>query len=75
MTFRDPDSSVWEAVRRSPRTHKQEDVATQTETTQRQELDQAWVEEFLKRWEAAWNSHEPERLLELMTEDIVYDDS
>ena len=47
----------------------------QTETTQRQELDQAWVEEFLKGWEAAWNSHEPERLLGLMTEDIVYDDS
>ena len=47
----------------------------QTETTQRQELDQAWVEEFLQRWEAAWNSHEPDRVLELMTEDIVYDDS
>ncbi len=47
----------------------------QTETTQRQDIDQAWVEEFVKRWEAAWNSHEPDRLLELMTDDIVYDDS
>jgi steroid delta-isomerase-like uncharacterized protein len=47
----------------------------QTGATQREELDQAWVEEFVKRWEGAWNSHEPERLLELMTEDIVYDDS
>jgi steroid delta-isomerase-like uncharacterized protein len=34
-----------------------------------------WVEEFAERWLAAWNSHQPERLLELMTEDIVYDDS
>ena len=39
------------------------------------ELDPAWVEEFLVRWTEAWNSHEPARLLELMTEDIVYDDS
>jgi steroid delta-isomerase-like uncharacterized protein len=39
------------------------------------EIDQAWVEDFAKRWVAAWNSHQPERLLELMTEDIVYDDS
>jgi steroid delta-isomerase-like uncharacterized protein len=42
---------------------------------QSQELAQAWVEEFAERWEAAWNSHDPERLLELMTDDIVYDDS
>jgi steroid delta-isomerase-like uncharacterized protein len=47
----------------------------QTGATQRQELDQDWVEAFAKRWEAAWNSHEPDRLLELMTDDIVYDDS
>jgi steroid delta-isomerase-like uncharacterized protein len=39
------------------------------------ELDPAFVAEFAGRWEAAWNSHEPERLFELMTEDIVYDDS
>ena len=32
------------------------------------------VREFVERWTAAWNSHVPERLLELMTEDIVYDD-
>jgi steroid delta-isomerase-like uncharacterized protein len=43
--------------------------------TQGSELDQAWVEDFVKRWEAAWNSHEHERVLELMTNDIVYDDS
>ena len=44
--------------------------ATATET-----VSQEWVEEFAERWLAAWNSHEPDRLLELMTEDIVYDDS
>jgi steroid delta-isomerase-like uncharacterized protein len=47
----------------------------QTGATQGQELDQAWVEDFAKRWEGAWNSHEHGRLLELMTDDIVYDDS
>jgi len=34
-----------------------------------------WVEEFVRRWLAAWNSREPERVLELMTDDVVYDDS
>ena len=42
---------------------------------QAQDLDHTWVAEFAQRWGAAWNSHEPARLLELMTEDIVYDDS
>ena len=48
---------------------------TQTGATQREELDREWLDDFIQRWEAAWNSHEPERLLELMTEDVVYDDS
>jgi steroid delta-isomerase-like uncharacterized protein len=43
-------------------------TATETVTTE-------WADEFGERWLGAWNSHEPERLLELMTEDIVYDDS
>jgi steroid delta-isomerase-like uncharacterized protein len=30
---------------------------------------------FLDRWEAAWNSHQADRVIELMTDDIVYDDS
>jgi steroid delta-isomerase-like uncharacterized protein len=47
----------------------------QTGATEHQQLDQAWVEGFAQRWEAAWNSHEHARLLELMTDDIVYDDS
>lgn len=29
----------------------------------------------MERWLAAWNSHQPERLLELMTDDIVYGDA
>jgi steroid delta-isomerase-like uncharacterized protein len=47
----------------------------QSAATQAQELDQAWVEDFAQRWLAAWNSHEQAQLLELMTDDIVYDDS
>ena len=38
-------------------------------------VDEAFVRDFLPRWLAAWKSHQPERLFELMTEDIVYDDS
>jgi steroid delta-isomerase-like uncharacterized protein len=38
-------------------------------------VDRDFVAGFVPRWEAAWNSHEPDRVLELMTEDIVYDDS
>ena len=34
-----------------------------------------WAQDFGERWLAAWNSHEPERVLGLMAEDIVYDDS
>jgi steroid delta-isomerase-like uncharacterized protein len=38
-------------------------------------VDMEFLAAFAERWEAAWNSHQPERVLELMTEDIVYDDS
>ena len=33
-----------------------------------------WIREFTQRWLEAWNSHEPDRLLALMTEDIEYRD-
>ena len=46
-----------------------------TETHTAPELDQSFVADFFERWAAAWNSHDPEQLLALMTEDIVYDDS
>jgi steroid delta-isomerase-like uncharacterized protein len=38
-------------------------------------VDREFVDDFVSRWIEAWNSHEPERVLDLMTEDIVYDDS
>jgi steroid delta-isomerase-like uncharacterized protein len=38
-------------------------------------VDAAWVADFSQQWLDAWNSHEPERLLALMTEDIVYEDT
>jgi steroid delta-isomerase-like uncharacterized protein len=41
----------------------------------RTQLELAWLEEFAGRWGEGWNSHDPERLLALMTEDIVYEDS
>jgi steroid delta-isomerase-like uncharacterized protein len=38
-------------------------------------VDAAWVAGFAQEWLAAWNSHEPDRLLALMTDDIVYEDT
>jgi steroid delta-isomerase-like uncharacterized protein len=38
-------------------------------------LDPGFARDFADRWAAVWNSHDPDRLLELMTDDIVYDDS
>jgi steroid delta-isomerase-like uncharacterized protein len=38
-------------------------------------IDLDFLAGFAERWEGAWNSHQPERVLELMTEDVVYDDS
>src|SRR5829696_62459 len=39
----------------------------QTGATEHPQVDQLWGEAFARRWEAAWNSHEHARLLELMT--------
>jgi steroid delta-isomerase-like uncharacterized protein len=33
-----------------------------------------WIREFVQRWLEAWNSHEADRVLALMTEDIEYRD-
>lgn len=38
-------------------------------------VDPTWLRGFAVQWLEAWNSHQPDRLLALMTEDIVYDDS
>jgi steroid delta-isomerase-like uncharacterized protein len=54
------------------------ETETQTRTRAKiasQAVEPEWVNEFLGRWADAWNSHEPERVLDLMTDDIVYDDS
>jgi steroid delta-isomerase-like uncharacterized protein len=33
-----------------------------------------WVQEFARRWLDAWNSHEADRILALVTEDVEYRD-
>jgi SnoaL-like domain len=37
-------------------------------------VDAGFVEAFADRWSAAWDSHEPERILELCTDDIRWYD-
>jgi steroid delta-isomerase-like uncharacterized protein len=44
-------------------------------TTAAESGTREWVEEFVERWLAAWNGHQPERVLELMADDIIFDDS
>jgi steroid delta-isomerase-like uncharacterized protein len=46
-----------------------------TATTLQAGVDLDWLARFIEDYTAAWNSHEPERLFALMTEDIVYDDT
>jgi steroid delta-isomerase-like uncharacterized protein len=38
-------------------------------------VDRAWIDDFIERWEAAWDTHDPARVVELMTDDVVYNDS
>ena len=38
-------------------------------------ISHEWAEGFVERWLAAVNSREPARVLALLTDDIVYDDS
>jgi steroid delta-isomerase-like uncharacterized protein len=45
------------------------------QTSAPQTVDQEWLDDFLERWEAAWDSHDPARVCELMTDDVVYNDS
>ena len=47
----------------------------QKEATLAGPVDQAFVEDFLERWLEAWNSQDAEKVLGLMADDIVYDDS
>ncbi|QIS10451.1 nuclear transport factor 2 family protein [Nocardia arthritidis] len=43
------------------------------DTTQ-DSVDSAWVMEFSRRFLAAWNDHDPDQVLDLLTTDVVYDD-
>ena len=40
-----------------------------------QPVTPAFAQEFTEKYIAAWNSHQPDRLLALMTEDALYEDS
>ena len=48
---------------------------TQHDVTTGRGVDPEWLDGFIRRWEDAWDSHEPDRVLALMTDDIVYEDS
>lgn len=37
-------------------------------------ITEPWLREFVATWLTAWNSREPEQLLALMTDDVVYHD-
>jgi steroid delta-isomerase-like uncharacterized protein len=47
----------------------------QQEATLAEPADQAFVDDFAQRWLEAWNSQDAEKVLGLMADDIVYDDS
>jgi steroid delta-isomerase-like uncharacterized protein len=46
-----------------------------THTTVTPGVDVEWLAGFADRYLAAWNSHDADRVLECMTDDIVYDDA
>lgn len=39
-----------------------------------QPVTAAFAQDFEKRYTAAWNAHQPERLLSMMTEDVLFED-
>jgi steroid delta-isomerase-like uncharacterized protein len=45
-----------------------------TSSVASQSIDAEFVRSFVARWQEAWNSHEPERVVALCTEDIVLSD-
>ncbi len=50
-------------------------MAQQTTSSETGVTREWLVDDFLPRWEAAWDTHEPDNVLELMTDDVVYNDS
>src|SRR4029078_9497767 len=51
-----------------------EGTGTQAETTSEATLSIEWIRDFATQWIDAWNSHEVERLLAPMSDDIEYRD-
>jgi steroid delta-isomerase-like uncharacterized protein len=51
-----------------------ESARTPAETTSEATPSIEWIRDFARRWIDAWNSHEVDRLLALMSEDIEYRD-
>ena len=51
-----------------------EGARTPAETTSEATPSIEWIRDFTSRWLDAWNSHEVDRLLALMSEDIEYRD-
>ena len=51
-----------------------EGARTPAETTSEESPSIEWIRDFARRWIDAWNSHEVDRLLALMSEDIEYRD-
>ena len=51
-----------------------EGARTPAETTSEATPSIEWIRDFAQRWIDAWNSHEVDRLLALMSEDIEYRD-
>ena len=50
-------------------------AATDSPITESGGLDPGRLQKFADTLLAAWNSHEPDQLLALMTDDVVYDDA
>jgi steroid delta-isomerase-like uncharacterized protein len=50
-------------------------MATERPTVLEAQAPSAGLADFFQRWAEAWNSQDAEKVLSLMTEDIVYDDS
>ena len=38
-------------------------------------IDDAFLQSFMTAWQAAWNSHDPERVVAMMTPECTYDDA
>jgi steroid delta-isomerase-like uncharacterized protein len=53
---------------------RQYSLAKRNAISVRAVIDAAFVREFAARWVDAWNSHEPDRILELCTDDVAFHD-